>query len=90
MSFSGILKQIKKRGVKLTLAKIPVGRRPVTMEKQIHEAFERELLIKLLGKLHTWFDLHRAQGFEGVDRLEVEQLVDEICAREEMLRKYRS
>ena len=90
MSFQSILKTLKKRGVKLTVAKIPVGRRPMPMDHQVHEAFERELLIKLLAKIHAWFDIHRAQNFESVDRLEVERLVSEICAREEMLRKYRS
>ncbi len=90
MSLSKFVKTLKKRGVKLTIAKIPVGRRPMPMEHRVHEAFERELIIKFLTRLHHWFDLNRAQDFEGVDRSEVERLVQELCARKEMLQKYRS
>jgi hypothetical protein len=60
------------------------------LEHRVHEAFERELIIKFLTRLQKWFDLNRAQDFDSVDRLEVEQLVQELCARKEMLTKYRS
>ena len=90
MSVQSLLKTLKKRGVKLTIAKIPVGRRPMPMEHRVHEAFERELLIKFLARLHAWFDVARAQDFENLNRSEVEQLVQELCARKDELKKYRS
>lgn len=90
MSLSRSIREIAQRGIKVTVAEVPIGRRPSSQEPRVHEAIDREILIHLLTRLLAWFNTFAVQNYENPDVNEMNILRREICAQINMLKKYKS